>query len=81
MTPLISFSLSYEFVNKQLLLLLLLLLLLHRLVSKEIAVWRRWESETPKFGIKRVDEVQISTVEIKKLTFRVLALCLSEYSN
>ena len=58
MTPFISFSLSLEFVNKQLLLLLLL-----QLVSKEIAVWRRWESETPKFGIRRVDEGQISTVK------------------
>ena len=68
MTPFISFSLSYEFVNKQLLLLLsllllLLLLLLLQLVSKEIAVWRRWESETSKFGIRRVDEGQISTVK------------------
>ena len=34
-----------------------------RLVSKEISVSRRWETETPKFGIKRVDEGQISTVK------------------
>ena len=27
-----------------------------QLVSKEIAVSRRWESKTPKFGIRRVDE-------------------------
>ena len=33
-----------------------LLLVLLWLVSKETAVWRRWESETPKFGIKRVDD-------------------------
>ena len=27
-----------------------------QLVSKEIAVLRWWESKTPKFGIRRVDE-------------------------
>ena len=42
--------------NEQLLLLLLLLLFLfEREGLKEIAVWGRWESETPKFGIRRVE--------------------------
>ena len=33
------------------------------LVSKETAASRGWESEKPKFGFKRVDEGQISTVK------------------
>ena len=33
------------------------------LVSKETAASRGWESKKPKFGIKRVDEGQISTVK------------------
>ena len=79
MTSLIFFSFSYEFVNKQiqiqlllLLLLSLLILLFLRLVSKETAEWRRWESETPKFGIKRVDDRGsiFQSQQIKKMTCR-----------
>ena len=37
----------------------------------EISVWRWWESETPKFGIKRVDDrgSNFHSQEIKKLIF------------
>ena len=60
-----SFSLSCGFVNKQ-----LLLLVLRWLVSKETAVWRWWENETPKFGIKRVDDrgSHFHSQQIKKLS-------------
>ena len=33
------------------------------LFSKETTESRRWESEKPTFGIKRVDEAQIFTVK------------------
>ena len=58
-------------VSFELLLYLLLLLLLLWLVSKETAVWRWWESETTKFGIKRVDHrgSNFHSHEIKKITF------------
>ena len=80
-TSFIAFSLSCGFENKQLLLLALLWL-----VSKETAVWRRWESETPKFGIKRVDdrgsnchreelkETHVSRVSVSPSSERILKL-------